>query len=141
MNQETLAEKQARLAREKQARGSKLPPWKQVGYDQTNTELNGTTAEAIVQLVDEALMVEGVPVGDLQEIRTQAKTAVLGFDRLRNAPRGSQEERAEANLIRASANDFYRRAYSLADQLDDRLGFDLWNRETWKKSDTPNSEL
>lgn len=136
-----MAEKQARLAREKQARGGKLPPWKQVGYDQNNTELNGTTAEEIVRLVDEALMLEGVPVGDLQEIRTQAKTAVLGFDRLRNAPRGSQKDRAEANLIRASANDFFRRASSLADQLDDRLGFDLWNRETWKKSDTPNSEL
>jgi hypothetical protein len=136
-----MAQKQARLAREKQARGGKLPPWKQIGYKHNNTELNGDTAEAIVQLVDEALMIEGVPLRDLQEIRTQAKTAVLGFDKLRNAPRGSQEERAEANLIRASANDFYRRAYSLADQLDDRLGFDLWNRETWKKSDTPNSEL
>jgi hypothetical protein len=136
-----MGEKQARLAREKQARGGKLPPWKQVGYDQNNTEMNGDTAEAIVRLVDEALMMEGVPVADLQEIRTQAKTAVLGFDRLRNAPRGSQEARAEANLIRASANDFYHRACSLADQLDNRLGFDLWDRETWRKSDTPSSEL
>lgn len=136
-----MAEKQARLAREKQARGGKLPPWKQIGYDQNNTELNGTTAEVIVRLVDEALMIDGVPVKDLQEIRTQARTAVLGFDRLRNAPRGSQEERAEANQIRAVANDYFLRASSLTDQLDDRSGFDLWNRETWRESDTPGSQL
>lgn len=136
-----MAQKQARLAREKQDRGGKLPPWKQIGYDQNNTEMNGTTAEGIVQVIDEALLIEGSPVKELQEIRTQAKTAVRDFDKLGNAPRGSQEERTEANLIRASANDSYRQACSLIDQLDDRLGFDLWNRETWREPDTPNSEL
>jgi len=136
-----MAQKQARLARERQAKGGKLPPWKQIGYDQNNTEMNGMIAEGIVQVIDEALLIEGSPVKELQEIRTQAKTAVFGFNSLLNAPRGSQSERQDANLIRTKANQFYNRACSLIDQLDDRLGFDLLNKETWRKPDTPNSEL
>jgi len=136
-----MAQKQARLARERQAKGGKLPPWKQIGYDQNNTEMNGMIAEGIVQVIDEALLIEGSPVKELQEIRTQAKTAVFGFNSLLNAPRGSQSERQDANLIRTKANQFYNRACSLIDKLDDRLGFDLLNKETWRKPDTPNSEL
>ena len=140
MTRKTEAQIQAELAREKQDRGGKLPPWKRVRYDQNNTELNGSTAEAIVQLVDEALTIEGVPVTDLEEIRTLAKTAAFGFDKLRNAPRETQALREIANEIREKANEYLLRSYRLIDQLDDRLSFDLWNRETWKKSDTPNAQ-
>jgi hypothetical protein len=103
--------------------------------------MNGTIAEGIVQVIDEALLIEGSPVKELQEIKTQAKTAVFGFNSFRNAPRGSQAERQDANQIRMRANQFYTRACSLIDQLDNRLGFDLWNRETWRKFDTPSPEL
>ena len=141
MSKETRAQIQAKLARERQANGGKLPLSKQVAFDKINTELNGTTAEAIVKLVDEALRFPESPGIELREIRTLAVQASFGFSKLSKAPRNSKSEKQEANRTRVEANDFYNRACSLLNQLDNRLGFDLWDRETWRKFDTPSSEL
>jgi hypothetical protein len=137
VRKETRAQIQARLAREKQAQGGKLPLSKQVAFEKNNAELNGTTSEAIVKLVDEALKFPESPGKELREIRTLAVQASLGFRKLPKAPRNSLSEKQEANRTRVEAIDFYNRACSLLNQLDNRLGFDLWDRETWRKSDTP----
>jgi hypothetical protein len=135
-----MAQKQARLARERQARGGKLPPWKQKDYEANNLELTLTSSQQIALLVDQALQVEGCPAKELGEIGRQARTAMRDFNQSVSAPRNNQAEKEIANCLRAKSNLAYQRALRLCDQLDDRLGFDLWSKETWKKSDTPNAQ-
>jgi len=131
VKEESLAKKQARLAREKAASQGHLPPWKQASYDNTNVELNSHTAENMVHLVGLALELEGCPADELREIRKYAKTAILAFDRVRNSAKGAETGRAKANRL-------YLKAQELIDKLDNKTGFDLWEKSTWVNSDTPD---
>lgn len=133
MKRETFAQRQVRLEREKQLKGDQLGHWDKISLRHLYIDQNGHDAEVIVALVDEALGVEDCPAIELQEIRVQARTAILAFDRVRNTPKGKPKGRKEAEEI-------YRRANSLIDQLSDRIGFDLWEKETWTKRDTPNTQ-
>lgn len=124
-----LAAKQVEHARRVQEiRGEKgIPPWWKAQGENTRKDLQGVSAEHYLQKVEAALAVDGCPVERLQIIKSKCLTHRLGMDRIRNATTREPKHREELENL-------FREIESLVNEMDNALGFDLFDEATWKKN-------
>lgn len=127
-----LIQKQVELAR-KQAVKKDLTPWEVKAKDIVQKDLREVNAAVILEKVEAALSLRKCPVSELDEIRVLTLAFQEGLNRVNNASRREPKHRDKLEKM-------YFEIEMLINDLDNKTGFDLFDKDTWINFDTPSPE-